>query len=347
MSIEKTLFAKTSDGIEVDLYTMTNSAGLKLKVMTYGATITAVEVPDRDGKLDNVTLYLESGDQYLAGHPYFGATCGRFAGRIAKGKFMLDGVEYSLSLNDGPNHLHGGEANFARVVWRAEPVETENSAGVAFSYESADGEEGYPGKFNTTVTYSLTDDNELKMHYTARTDKPTIVNLTNHAYWNLGGATSGDILDHQLTLNCDRFLVGDKEVLPTGELAPVAGTPMDFTKPEAIGARIKQVDGGGYDHCYELNRAGVEGLVPAARIFDPKSGRVMEIETTQPGVVLYTGNYLGGDLSAGGVAYQKHAAVCLETEHYPDSPNRPEFPSTVLRPGETFEHLTVHKFSVE
>ncbi len=227
------------------------------------------------------------------------------------------------------------------------PVETADSVGVAFFYEAADGEEGYPGKFNTTVTYSLTNDNELKMHYTATTDKPTILNLTNHAYWNLGGATSGDILEHQLMLNCDRFLVGNEEVLPTGELAPVKGTLMDFTEPQAIGTRIEQVEGGGYDHCYELNRAGAEGLVLAARVSDPKSGRVMEIHTTQPGIVLYTANYLGGDLSAAGVAYQKHAALCLEAEHYPDSPNRPEFPSTVLRPGETFDHLTVHKFSVE
>ncbi len=314
--------------------------------MTYGATITAVETPDRSGKLENVTLFMDSLDDYLKGVPYFGATVGRYANRIAKGKFPIDGVEYTLATNDKANHLHGGVHGFDKVVWKAEPIETDNSAGVKFSYESPDGDEGYPGKLSAQVTYTLTNDNELKMSYIATTDKPTVVNLTNHAYWNLAGAGSGDVLGHEVTLKASKFLPVDDGLIPTGELKDVKDTPMDFTTPHTIGERIDQVKGG-YDHCYVLDRTDDKSLLWAARVHDPRSGRMMEIFTTQPAIQFYTGNFLDGSLSAGGKTYGKHGAFCLETEHYPDSPNHPDFPSTLLKPGETYEQRTVHKFSVQ
>ncbi len=370
MNVEKKPWGRTSDGTVVDSYTLTNAHGLRVKIMTYGATITAVEVPDRGGRLANVTLSLESLDDYLKGHPCFGSTIGRYANRIARGRFRLDGVEYRLATNNGPNHLHGGLRGFDKVVWRAEPVQRPGFAGVAFSYRSADGEEGYPGTLLAQVTYALTDQNELRMDYSATTDKPTLVNLTNHAYWNLAGAGSGDVLGQELMINADRYLPVDEGLIPTGELRPVAGTPMDFTRPMTIGSRI-QAAGGGYDHCYVLNRkaGGVvrssafrreeppEGGITnasdrhqpalAARAVEPESGRTMEVYTTEPGVQLYTANGLDGSLRAFGAAYGKHAGFCLETQHFPDSPNRLEFPSTVLRPGETYRHLTIHRFGVE
>jgi aldose 1-epimerase len=345
MSVEKQSYGKMLDGTEVDQYTLTNTGGLKVKVITYGALITSVEVPDRDGKFANVTLFRDSLEDYLAGHPYFGCAVGRYANRIAKGKFTLDSQEYTLATNNGENHLHGGDQGFDKHVWKAEPVEGDDFVGVKFSLVSPDGDEGYPGELKATVTYSLTAGNELKMEYTATTDKPTVVNLTNHAYWNLAGAGSGDVLGHELTLNADRFLPVDDGLIPLGELRSVEGTPMGFTQPETIGARIDQVEGG-YDHCYVLNQEEGEQMTLAARAVEPKSGRVMEIYTTQPAIQLYTGNFLDGTVSGGGVAYQKHHAFCLETEHYPDSPNRPEFPSTTLRPGQTYHEVTVHKFSV-
>ena len=347
MSINKEHFGKTSEGAEVDLYTLTNANGLRVKIMTYGATITSVEVPDRDGRLANVTLSLDSLDDYLKGHPFFGSTVGRYANRIAKGKFSIDGKEYTLATNNGPNHLHGGEKGFDKVVWKTEPIKGEDSVGVAFSYQSPDGEEGYPGTLSAKVTYSLTNDNQLRMDYEAETDKPTVVNLTNHAYWNLAGGGTGDVLDHLLTLNADRFLPIDDGLIPLGELKPVGDTPMDFTHPMTIGSRIKQVEGG-YDHCYVLNKTdGVTKPTFVAKITEPGSGRVMEIFTTQPGVQLYTGNFLDGTVTGGGKPFKKHYGFCLETQHYPDSPNRSEFPSTLLTPGEKYRQTTVHKFSVE
>ena len=346
MNIEKEPYGKMPDGTEVDQYTLTNANGLKVKIITYGAMITAVEVPDRDGKLANVTLNRDSLDDYLAGHPYFGCVAGRYANRIAKGKFTLDGTEYTLATNNGPNHLHGGNKGFDKYVWKTGPVGADPSAGVSFSHVSPDGDEGYPGELKATVTYSLTEGNELKMEYTATTTKPTVLNLTNHAYWNLAGAGSGDVLGQELMLNADRYLPVDDGLIPLGELKSVNDTPMDFTQPKTIGSRIDQVEGG-YDHCYVLNKkeGGETSLV--ARVADPKSGRVMEIYTTQPAVQFYTGNFLDGSVSGGGVAYQKHYGFCLETQHYPDSPNQPAFPSTVLRPGETYHEVTVHKFSVQ
>jgi aldose 1-epimerase len=347
MSISKQSWGKTPEGAEVDLYTLGNANGLRVKIMTYGATIASVEVPDRNGKTENVTLHLDSLADYLKGHPFFGSTVGRYGNRIAKGRFTLDGKQYTLATNNGPNHLHGGLKGFDKAVWKAEPVQTDDSVGVVFSYQSADGEEGYPGAMSVRVTYSLTNENELKMAYWAKTDKPTVVNLTNHTYWNLENGGASDVLEHQLTLNADRYLPVDAGLIPTGELKSVKGTPMDFLQPNTIGARIKQVDGG-YDHCYVLNREqGEKGLSLAARAVAPKSGRVMEIYTTQPAIQFYTGNFLDGTLHAAGKTYGQHFGFCLETQHYPDSPNQPAFPSTVLRPGEQYEQLTVHKFSVQ
>ncbi len=346
MSIQKQPIGKTPDGIQVDEYTLTNAGGMRVKIMTYGATLTAVEVPDRDGKPGVVTLSLDSLDGYLAGHPYFGSVVGRYANRIAKGKFTLDGTRYTLAANNGENHLHGGVNGFDKAVWKAEAVMADDSLSVTFSHTSPDGDEGYPGELKATATYTLTNDNQLKMEYTAATDKPTHVNLTNHAYWNLAGAGSGDVLGHELMLNADRYLPVDEGLIPLGELAPVKGTPMDFTRPRSIGSRIAQVEGG-YDHCYVLNKGKAGELSLAARVVEPKSGRVMEIHTTQPGIQLYTGNFLDGSLTVAGKPCNKHYAFCLETEHFPDSPNRPEYPSTILRPGETYHEVTVHKFSVQ
>lgn len=346
MSIEKQTIGKTPDGTEVDQYTLTNSNGLKVQIITYGAMITSVEVPDRNGNFENVTLYRDTLEDYLAGHPFFGCVVGRYANRIAKGKFTLDGTEYTLATNNGPNHLHGGVKGFDKYVWKAEPKSGDGSVGVTFSHLSPDGDEGYPGELKATVTYSLTDNNELKMEYTATTDKPTVVNLTNHAYWNLAGAGSGDVLGHELMLCADRFLPVDDGLIPLGPPESVQDTPMDFTEPKTIGARIDQVEGG-YDHCYVLNKKEGERMSLAARVVEPKSGRVMEVSTTQPAVQLYTGNFLDGAISGGGVAYKKHDGFCLETQHFPDSPNHPEYPSTVLRPGQKYHELTVHKFSVQ
>jgi aldose 1-epimerase len=343
MTMHKQVFGKMPDGVKVDLYTLTNAAGMKVRVMTCGATLVGVDVPDRSGHRNNVTLSLESFAEYASGHPCLGSICGRYANRIAKGKFTLDGVEYTLATNNGPNHLHGGNVGFHKVVWKAEPEERTGSVGVVLTYVSRDGEEGYPGALTATVTYTLTADNQLKIEYTAESDRPTVVNLTNHAYWNL--AASGDILGHELTINADRYLPVDETQIPLGELRPVEGTPMDFRQPMAVGSRIAQVPGG-YDHCYVLNKAPKDKLSLAATVYDPQSGRVMEVHTTEPGVQLYTAN--GLNLSKpSGIHYGKHYGLCLETQHFPDSPNHPQFPSTILRPGHTYKQLTVHKFSVK
>lgn len=357
MSITKEAYGKTKDGQAVDLYTCTNRNGLVLKMTNYGATVVSMETPDKAGKKANITLGFSSLEGYLARHPFFGSTVGRYGNRIAKGKFKLDGKEYTLATNNGPNHLHGGIKGFDAVVWKGVPFTAAtdtredklDGAGVRFTYTSPDGEEGYPGKLEVMVDYLLTNSNELRIDYVAKTDKPTVVNLTNHCYWNLGGAGSGDILKHELTLAADKFLPIDATSIPTGELAPVKGTAFDFTTPHAIGDRIGEIkkpphETKGYDHCYVLR--GQQGkLELAARVKDPKSGRVMEIFTTEPGVQLYCGNFLDGSVGGGG--YKQHDAFCLETQHYPDSPNKPEFPSTVLRPGETYRSTTAHKFSVE
>jgi aldose 1-epimerase len=346
MSIAKTAFGKTEDGKEIDLYTCTNTNGLIVKMTNYGAIIVSVETPDREGKLANITLGFDKLDGYLQRHPYFGSTVGRYCNRIAKGKFTLDGEEYTLATNNGANHLHGGDVGFDKQVWNAEEVETENGVGVKFTRRSVDGEEGYPGNLDVTVTYTLTSSNELKMEFVATTDKATPCNLTNHAYWNLAGAGSGTNEKHELQLESDKYLMVDDGLIPTGELADVKGTPLDFSTPHEIGERMKQIDADpiGYDHCYVL-RSQNGSLALAARVTEPSSGRVMEVFTTQPGIQLYTGNFLDGSDSAGG--FDQYGAFCLETQHYPDSPNQPDFPTTTLKPGETYKQTTVHKFSVK
>ena len=346
MKIEKKTIGRTPDGTEVELFTLTNINELEVKVMTYGATLTSVSLPDRDGNFQNVTLFLDSLEDYLAGHPFFGSIAGRFANRIAKGKFTLDGVDYTLAANSGEHHLHGGRVGFDKHVWQAEALADDTEASLELTHVSPDGDEGYPGKLMTKVTYRLTNTDELRIEYYARTDRPTHVNLTNHAYWNLAGAGSGDVLDHLLTLNAESYLPVDETLIPLGDPAPVSDTPMDFTRPQPIGSRIGQIDGG-YDHCYVIDGDHQQSLRQAARVVDPKSGRTMEIHTTQPGVQLYTANFLGGDHTGAGIAYSKHFGFCLETQHFPDTPNKPQYPTTVLRPGETYNQLTVHKFGIE
>jgi aldose 1-epimerase len=343
MSIKKQAFGKTGDGKNVDLYTLTNTNGLKAKIMTYGGIVTSLQVPDRNGNLADIVLGYDTLDEYIKNNPYFGALIGRYGNRIAKGKFTLNGVEYTLATNNGPNHLHGGVKGFDKVVWKAKQMQTDEGPALKLTYRSRDGEEGYPGNLSCTVSYTLTNDNELKISYEAKTDKATIINLTHHSYFNLGGYNSGDILGHELMINADRFTPVDKDLIPTGEIKPVKGTPMDFTKPMAIGSRIAQVQGG-YDHNYVLNSSD-GSLALAASVYEPKTGRVMKIFTTEPGIQFYSGNFLDGSIKGKGAVYNKHNGFCLETQHFPDSPNKPNFPSVVLKPGEKYTHLTVHKFS--
>jgi aldose 1-epimerase len=343
MNIKKQAFGKTEDGKNVDLYTLTNTNGLNAKIMTYGGIVTSLQVPDRNGKFADIVLGCDSPDEYAKSSTYFGALIGRFGNRIAKGKFTLDGVEYTLATNNGPNHLHGGVKGFDKVVWNAKPVQTKEGPALKLTYQSRDGEEGYPGNLSCTVVYTLTNNNELKISYEAKTDKATIVNLTHHSYFNLGGYNSGDILEHTLQIFADHFTPVDKDLIPTGEIKPVKGTPWDFTKPMAIGSRIKQVEGG-YDHNYVLNSSD-GSLALAASVYEPKTGRVLEVSTTEPGVQFYTGNFLDGSIKGKGAVYNKHAGFCLEAQHFPDSPNRPDFPSVVLKPGQKYTQLTVYKFS--
>ncbi|RKY08029.1 MAG: galactose-1-epimerase [Planctomycetota bacterium] len=346
MSVSKGSFGRMKDGQAVDFYVLKNANGAMAKIINYGAIVTELCMPDKNGEMADVVCGFETLAEYEAGHPHFGAIVGRYGNRIAKGKFTLEGKEYTLATNNGENHLHGGDVGFDKKVWAAEAVETGNSVGVKLTYVSVDGEEGYPGTLTSTVVYELTNNNELKIDYKATTDKATVVNLTHHGYFNLGGHDSGDILDHVMMIAADRYTPVDDGLIPTGELAPVAETVMDFTKPTAIGARIKDVAGGGYDHNYVLNSQD-GSMALAARVSEPETGRVMEVYTTEPGIQFYTGNFLDGSKKGKGAVYNKHAAFCLETQHYPDSPNKPEFPSVVLKPGETYTHTTVYKFTVE
>ena len=346
MNIETTAFGSTDDGQSVTLYTCTNANGLVLKMIDYGAIVVSLETPDRDGNLANINQGFASIDGYLKRHPYFGATVGRYCNRIALGKFTLDGEQYTLATNNAPNHLHGGDKGFDKRLWTGESIQSADGVGVKFTYTSPDGEEGYPGNLSATAVYTLTNANELKVEFTATTDKPTPVNLTNHNYWNLAGVGVGTIKDHELMIAADQSLAVDDGLIPTGELVDVANTPLDFRESHKIGDRLGEtgLDPIGYDHCYAL-RSQDGSLALAARVKDLSSGRVMEIHTTQPGMQFYTGNFLTGSEDEGG--FQQHQAFCLETQHYPDSPNQPSFPSTILRPGETFSQTTVHKFSVE
>lgn len=344
MSIQKAAFGNLPDGTAVDIYTLTNANGIKARIMTYGAILVSLDLPDRTGALADCVLGYDALDGYLKTTPYFGSIVGRYGNRIAKGRFTLDGKTYTLAVNNGPNHLHGGIKGFDKVVWTAEPFEEAGAVGLKMGYLSRDGEEGYPGNLAVSLVYMLTNDDELRLDYEATTDKATPINLTHHSYFNFS-AGRRDILAHELALVADRYTPVDAGLIPTGQLEPVAGTPMDFTTLTAIGSRIGQV-AGGYDHNYVLN-AGGGTMAPAARAYDPESGRVMEVVTDQPGIQFYSGNFLDGTIAGkGGQSYGKHWGFCLETQHYPDSPNQPAFPSTILRPGETYRTRTVYKFSV-
>jgi aldose 1-epimerase len=341
-------FGKTADGKPVEIYTLTNANGVEVKAITYGCIITSLKTPDRTGKLADIVLGYDTLDGYLKDSPYFGAVVGRYGNRIAKGQFTLDGKTYKLATNNGPNHLHGGNKGFDKVAWKAAPKTDGNGVGVVFTRTSPDGEEGYPGNLQVTVTYTLTDKNELVVDYQATTDKATPVNLTQHSYFNLA-AEDRDILGHQLTINADRYTPVDATLIPTGELAPVTGTPFDFRKPTPIGARIADsnaqlTNGNGYDHNWVLNRTKND-LEHAVRVIEPKTGRTLDISTTEPGVQFYTGNFLDGTIKGkSGRTYKQRSGLCLETQHFPDSPNHSNFPSTILRPGQTYSSKTVFTF---
>lgn len=330
-------------------FTLSNAKGMKVTITPTGGHIMSIQLPDSTGKLTDVVLGYDSAKDYVGGKGFYGSTVGRFGNRIAKGKFTLDGKEYQLSVNNGENTLHGGPGGFHNVKWNGKEITTYEGKAVELTYLSKDGEEGYPGNLNVKVIFSLTDSNQLKIQYEATTDKPTVVNLTNHSYFNLSGEGSGDILNHEIAINADKFLPVDKGLIPTGELRPVKGTPFDFTTPHKIGERInadeEQVKtGGGYDHCFVLNKKSGNELSLAAKVSDPASGRMMEVWTTEPGIQFYTGNFLTGTPGKGGKPYNYRGAFCLETEHFPDSPNQPSFPTTVLKPGETYKSTTIYKF---
>jgi aldose 1-epimerase len=344
MNITKAPFGTLPDGTAVSLWTLTNSRGDLLKMTDYGALIVSIEVPDRQGNRTNVTLGFPKLDGYLERHPYFGATVGRFCNRIAKGKFSLDGTTYSLAQNNGPNHLHGGEVGFDKLVWKTEELRGDNYVGLRFSLLSPDGQEGYPGNLSVQADYLWDNEAKLTIRFTATTDKATPINLTNHAYFNLGGWQGGVIHNHQLQLQCSKYLAIDETMIPTGALADVAGTPLDFRTATPIGQRIAQLTAtNGYDHCFVVD--GQPGTPRSCgMVVDPKSGRGMEIQTTQPGVQLYTGNFLNGSDSNGG--FKLHEAFCLETQNFPDAPNQPSFPNSILKPGEKFEQTTSYRFLV-
>ena len=340
-------FGTTADGRPIAIYTLSNGR-ITVKVMTLGAIITEIHAPDRDGELGDVVLGFETLEGYLAGHPCFGAATGRFANRIAGGQFTLDGRTYQLPVNDGSNTLHGGIEGFDKRVWTAEDASGPAGPAVRMTYLSADGEEGFPGNLSVAITYTVTDDDALRIDYEATADEATPINLTNHSYFNLAGPGSGTILDHVVTIAADRYTAVDEEFIPTGELPPVEGTPLDFTTPTPIGARIDEMTGepGGYDHNYVLETDG-ETPTTAARVCDPKTGRVLEMSTSEPGVQFYTGNFLDGTARGKGAVYEKRTGFCLEAQHFPDSVHFESFPSTILRPGETYTQTTIYRFSAE
>lgn len=349
--ITKASFGKTADGQNVDIFTLTNKRGLEVKITNFGGIITSLKVPDRNGKLDDIVLGFDNLDAYVKGNPYFGALIGRYGNRIAKGRFTLNGHEYKLAVNNGENHLHGGIKGFDKVVWTAQPARIRDGVALKLTYLSKDGEEGYPGNLKVIVVYRLMNTNELKISYSATTDKDTVVNLTSHSYFNLAGQGNGDILNHELFINAARFTPTDAGSIPTGELKSVTGTPFDFQNSamQKIGTRINNDDeqlkfGNGYDHNFVLN-GPIGKLHQAAVAYEPTSGRLMEIWTTEPGIQFYSGNFLDGTLTGkDGKVYQRRFGFCLETQHFPDSPNQPSFPTTVLRKGELYHSLTIHKF---
>lgn len=339
-----------ADGKKADIYTLTNSKNVEARITNYGATLVSLKVLDNKGNLADVVLGYDTVEGYVNDMAYFGGTIGRYANRIAKGKFSLNGKEYNLAVNNGENHLHGGPKGFHKRIWKARPYADANGVNLELTYISKDGEESYPGNLSVKVTYTLTENNEIKINYSATSDKDTIINLTNHSYFNLAGAGSGTILNHQLEISADKFTPTDAGSIPTGELRDVKGTPMDFTKPTVIGERIEQsyeqlISGKGYDHNWVLNKTG-NALAEIAKAYEPASGRVLEVWTTEPGVQFYSGNFLDGVKGKSGKIYKKREGFCLETQHFPDSPNKPAFPSTLLKAGQPFTSTTVYKFSV-
>lgn len=353
VTISKESFGTTNDSIPVDKYILKNEKGMEISIITYGGIITNWTAPDKNGNYNDIVLGFDSIEKYqMPGVPFFGALIGRYGNRIAKAKFSLDGTEYTLAANDGQNHLHGGTKGFDKVVWNASEETTDSTASLVLTYLSKDMEEGYPGNLQTKVTYTLDNNNELTVLYEATTDKKTVVNLTQHTYFNLSGDFSKNILDTEMTINADAYLPVDATLIPTGELRPVAGTPFDFREPKALGKDIEAENeqlkrGGGYDHCWVLNNQN-EGIRLAATAHDPQTGRVLKVYSDEPGIQLYTGNFLDGTLPSKQEGnYGHRTGFCLETQHYPDSPNQPEFPSTVLNPGETYKTTTSFKFSTK
>lgn len=350
--MKKELFGKAADGKEVYIYTLRNKNGMEARITNYGGILVSLMVPDRNGKPGDVVLGYDSLAEYIKDSPYFGALVGRYANRIGKGRFTLNGVEYKLAINNGANHLHGGLKGFDKVVWDVNEKESRPGGSLTLSYRSKDGEEGYPGDLSVKVVYSLTESNELRIEYRATTDKPTVVNLTHHSYFNLAGAGNGDILSHELFIDADLFTPVDSGLIPTGEIRSVKGTPMDFTQPTAIGARINSNEtqlkiAGGYDHNWVVNKP-MKSFGLAARVLEKTTGRVMEVWTTEPGLQFYSGNFLSGsNIGKGGKRYEHRFGFCLETQHYPDSPNRPQFPSTTLNPGQTYSSTTVYRFTAK
>ncbi len=349
MSLTSETWGTTKDGQKVTLYTLVNDKGMEVKITNYGGTIVSIKVPDKKGVFADVALGFENFADYESKSPFFGCITGRYANRIAQGKFSLEGQTYTLAVNNGPNHLHGGKIGFDKKVWSTNPIKDAKGVGIELLYSSSDGEEGYPGKLDCKVTYLLTNENALEIHYSATTNKATVVNLTNHSYFNLAGEGSGSILNHEMTLFADQYTPTDDTLIPNGTLAPVKGTPLDFTTPHLIGERIGAdfkplIQGVGYDHNYVIS--GPPGLKKAAQVKDTASGRMLEVLTTEPGVQFYTGNHLNVT-GKQGHAYKSRDGFCLETQHFPDSPNRPEFPTTVLKPSATYQHTCIYKFSVE
>lgn len=343
MSITKEVYG-TVDNKEVYLYTLKNSSGFTIKITNYGGIVTSILATDNSGKFDNVVLGYDNLSGYLKDTPYFGAIVGRYANRIARGKFVLNEEEYTLAVNNGPNHLHGGLKGFDKIVWDAEEIQQKNEASLKLHYLSKDGEEGYPGNLDVTMIYTISNDNELKIEYSAKTDKPTPINLSHHSYFNLAGTSGRDIMDQTLFIDADKYTVVDETLIPTGELRDVSGA-MDFRKPMTVGSRINDVPGG-YDHNYVLNNK--EKFAKVAELFDSNSGRTMEVYTDEPGMQFYSGNFLDGSITGcNGVIYRKHFGLCLETQHFPDSPNQPEFPNTIIQSGEEYRQKTVYKFGVK